>query len=470
MDKPTLPQQDDAIDFSELFDRLRAGLLATIGFSLLGMALAGSIYLLSTPLAVQSTSTRVVLNFSGLEKGEYPDHSGFDPDDLRAPELIADALKRQNLAASENLQNQVRAALSIEGIIPAGITKERDRLRASGQTLRPFIADEYAVTLSLPTRFPIDLRQRELLLSEIVAAYRDRFRRTYAELPTNFGAAFAALQQADYFEYDMILSKETAEMTRFLSEMDKNAKTFRSQNTNLSFSDLAKQSEYFAQIRLNETLGIIRQNGLSKDRRTALIKMDYYLRSLSEQERRAQDEEKLVQDLFSKAQERSEGYVLGVKSQVAQQRTETPVVDKGLIDSLLANDAYNFLVRRALDAGLKARLVAAEKAELAERRRNMEAFLQTTAAEQLTDLDQLEKSMTNLTAAYDALVQKIRSTYADYSHQLFSDSVRVSMQPRTDSIYRGLVTAILLGLALGVCAGVGASLLRNQPTTRTSSD
>ena len=472
MDNTTLPRSDEAIDFHELFGRLRAGLLSTIGFSLLGMALAGWLYLAMVPLGVQTTSTRVVFSFSGLEKGEYPNGSAFDPEDLRAPEVIAEALKRQQLETTENLQNQIRAALSVEGVIPITITKERDRIRATGQSLRPFIADEYAVTLTLPTRFPIEARKRELLLNEIIAAYRDRFRKTYAELPANFGtalnfgAAFAAIRQADYFEYDLILSREAAEIKIFLSAMDNQAKHFRSQNTNLSFGDLAKQSEYFAMIRLNESLGIIRQNGLSKDRQTALVKMDYYLRSLADQERRAQDEEKLVQDLLSKAQERSENYVLGVKSQVAQQRTETPILDKGLIDSLLANDAYNFLVRRALDAGLKARLVAAEKNELAERKKNMEAFIQSASSDQSAGVAQLEKSIASLKTSYDDLVQSIRATYKDYAQQLFTDCVRISMQPKTEGIYRGLVMAALLGLALGFCAGIGSSLLRPPNTTK----
>src|SRR5690606_333409 len=115
------------------------------------------------------------------------------------------------------------------------------------------------------------------------------------------------------------------------------AKAFRSQSTNLSFSDLLKQTQLFTQLRLNETLGLIRQNGLSKNRATAMVKMDYYLRTLEDQERKAAEEAKVVQDLLTKMQERGQGYVLGVKSQAAQSNPGAPILDQGLIDSLLVN-------------------------------------------------------------------------------------------------------------------------------------
>lgn len=99
---------------------------------------------------------------------------------------------------------------------------------------------------------------------------------------------------------------------------------------------------------------------------------------------KAIEEEKVVDDLLAKTQERSENYVLGLKSQATQARPETPILDQGLIDSLLANDAYNFLVRRALGAGLAVKRVQADKAHLLERRKNLEDFLKSGGSDQAT--------------------------------------------------------------------------------------
>ncbi|MFZ5494485.1 MAG: hypothetical protein ACOZE5_03995 [Verrucomicrobiota bacterium] len=451
------PDDYDAIDLRELWSRLMHGLPQTLGLAVLGLAAAALTYAVLSPLLPTETTSRVVFSFPGYARSEYPDHSKFQADDLRAPDIVSEALKRQGLDTTEAVQAKVRAALSIEGIIPPNIVKERDRLRASGQTPAPYIPDEYAVTLSLPRKFPLSSRQREMLLNEIVSVYRDKFQRTYANVPLAFGNAFATLQNADFFEYELILSQEMQNILTYLEQQMEKAKTFRSPTTNLSYSDLLKQAQLFNQIRLNETLGLIRQHGLSKNRTTAMVKMDYYLRLLEDQERKAVEEEKVVQELLTKTQERGQGYVLGVKS--AQSQPNAPIIDQGLIDSLLANDAYNFLVREALRVGRKVKEIQAEKAVLLERRNSMEAFLQGEARDQTAVITEVTASLKQLESDYKALVDKVRLTHEDFSRQEFADAIRTSMQAGTAGFYRTLVKMGIVGLGIGLAAGAGLSLL-----------
>lgn len=450
---------DDAIDLRELARRLWRGMPQSLGLAALGLAIAGLIYVAAGPQLLTSTSTRVVFSFPGYERGEYPDRSKFQSDDLRSPEIVSEALKRQGLATTEEFQSRVRAALTIEGIIPTNLIKERDRLRAAGQTPPRYVPDEYTVTLSLPRKFPLAARQRELLLNEIVSVYMEKFHLTYAAIPLGFGGEMESLSGADYSDYELVLNQESQNITAYLQAMAEEVKGFRSPRTNLSFSDLLKQNQLFTQLRLNETLGLIRQFGLSRDRRLALLKMDYHLRSLSERENSALEEERHIQSLLSQAQERAQSYVLGVKSQAVQQRPDSPVIDQGLVDSLLANDAYNFLVRQALEAGLKTRRIQAEKAVLQERRNRMEEFIQASVEEKAEVMTQLDKSLAELKASYAALIENIRLTHEDYQRQRFGDALRISMQARTESFYLSLAKAGIVGLALGGALGVGLSLL-----------
>lgn len=450
---------DDTIDLRELAHRLWRGLPQSLGLAALGLAIAALAYFAAGPHLIATTSTRVVFSFPGYERGEYPDKSKFQPDDLRSPEVVSEALKRQGLSSTEEFQSRVRAALTIEGIIPPNLVKERDRLRAAGQTPPRYVPDEYKVTLSLPRKFPLAPRQRELLLNEIVSVYRENFHRTYAELPLGFGNAFETLKGADFFEYELILGQELQSINSYLGLQLENAKTFRSPTTNMSYSDLMKQAQLFAQIRLNETLGLIRQNGLSKNRATAMVKMDYYLRTLEDQETKAVEEEKVIQDLLTKTQQRGQEYVLGVKTQAAQPRGDQPILDQGLIDSLLANDAYNFLVREALAAGRRVKNIQAEKAVLLDRRRNMEAFIKGDPVDQSAVTQQVQASLNDLEAGYNSLVENIRRTHKDFQRQSFGDAVSISMQARTESLYLALAKAGIVGLAIGGALGVGLSLL-----------
>jgi len=458
MANPTPDYPDDSIDFSELFSRLRSGLPATLGLACLGMAVAAAGFVASGPFKNAITTTRVIFSFPGFERGEYPDRSKFSPDDLRSPEIIAEALRQEGIEATEETQSKIRGALSIEGIIPDSVVKERDKQRAAGQEPRVYIPDEYSLTLSLPRMFAATAQQREQTLNAIVSIYRAKFTRTYVALPLEMGKAFESLAGADYYDYDLVLTRESQNIATFLSDMSDKARAFRSQRTNLSFSDLIKQNQLFTQIRLNEVLGLIRRDGLSRDRNLALVKMDYYLRTLSDRELQAVEEEKVVQNLLHQVQEREQRYALGVKSQT-QQRNDGIVVDQGLVDSLLANDAYNFLVRQALEASLKTRRIQSEKAILQERRDSMEKFITSNATEKAEALTQFQNSLNELQKVYDKLIRDIRLTYEDYQQQQYADAIRVSMQAYTPSVYRSLAVAGIAGFGIGGALGLGLSLL-----------
>jgi len=467
-----LNDPDDSIDLRDLFTRIGRGLSQIIGLALIGLVIAATISLLLNRVQPVATSTRVVFSFPGFERGEYPDKSKFQPDDLRAPAVIAEAIRRKGLDTSSDFQSKIRGAVSIEGIVPPNIVKERDRLRASGQTPPAYVPDEYTVALTLPRSSSLSDGQRNALLNEIVAVYRENFNRTHAAVPLAFGTAFATLRNADFPEYQLILDKEIESITTYLQQLisgtgpnaestqaTEGASSFRSTTTNMSFKDLLEQTQLFSQIRLNETLGLIHQNGLSKDRGTAVIKMDYYLRVLENQERRAVEEEKVVTGLLAQTQERAQNYVLGIKSQAAQPRNESPILDQGLIDSLLANDAYNFLVRRALDAGLKVKQIQAEKERLLEVRENMSSFINKNVGDQAQLLSRVDESLKNLEVAYNDLIKSIRDTYTDFARQQYGNSVRLSDQVRTPGMLRPMAISGLVGAFLGLALGAGLSLL-----------
>src|SRR5690606_21883816 len=117
---------------------------------------------------------------------------------------------------------------------------------------------------------------------------------------------------------------------------------------------------------------------LSKDRDYALMKMDYYMRTLEDQEQRLTQEAEVVTDLLAKTQERAQNYVLATKAQ--QPQGAQPLLDQGFIDTLLSNDAYNFLVREALKAGLAVKRVQSDIAQLQDRRKRMESFAKGEAS------------------------------------------------------------------------------------------
>ncbi len=450
---------DDTIDLRDLFFRLTRGLFQIFGFALLGLAIAALISLALNRVQPASTSTRVTFSFPGFERGQYPDKSKFQPDDLRAPAIIAEALSRQGLDTSSAFQSKIRGALNIEGIVPANIIKERDRLRAAGQQPPAYIPDEYVLSLSMSPSASFSNAQRERLLSEIVSVYRENFYRTYGQSPLAFGTAFETLKTADLAEYELVFNSDIENVRAYLRQQSELAKSFRSPTTNFSFKDLAEQTELFTQIQLNEVLALVHQNGLSRNRASAILKMNYHLRLLEQREARALEEEKLVRDLLAQAQNRAQNYVLGVKSQASQPRTESPVLDQGLIDSILANDSYSFLVRQALDAGMKVKEIQSEKSRLIAQRDNMQSFLEADAKDQTAIIAQATAALKNLESAYLTLITNIRKTHADYSEQEYGNAIRVSDEVRTSGLLKPMAISSIVGAFIGFALGAGLSLL-----------
>jgi len=461
-DLPDTPDYlpDDTIDLRELFFRWWRGFYQIVGLGLLGLSITAAGVALFGQFQKADTSTRVMFSFPGFERGEYPDRSKFQADDLRAPAIVAEAMRRLGLDTSDDAQSKIRNALSIEGIIPDSVVKTRDRLRAAGQIPPAYTPDEYTLTLTLARNAPLSQAQRAHLLTEIVNVFHENFQRTYGQLPIAFGTAFETLRGADLPEYEIVFNAEINNLSTYLNDQIETAKSFRSPTTNMSFKDLLEQVNLFSQLQLNEVLGVIHENGLARSRQTAILKMDYYLKQLGYQEQRALQEEKVVRDLLEQAQARDQNYVLGVKSQaLARNPGQAPILDQGLIDSLMANDSYNFLIHRALDAGLNVKRIQADKVRLTELRDNLQSFVKSAPTDQSVVMEQAQKSLAALETAYTRLVTNVRKTYRDFADQEYGHAIQISAAVRTTSLLKSLAMAGIVGAFLGAAFGSGLSLL-----------
>lgn len=451
--------QEEFTDFRDIFRRIGRGLGQTFGLALLGLSVASIAYLAAARTSFVTTSTRVAFFFPGSGKGQYPDDSKFAPSDITAPDVIAEALKRAQLDHSSAFQSDIHTALTVEAIVPLEVVKARDKMIAAGQTPPPYSPNEYSLILTLPRTFPLSNRQREILLDGLIAAYRDKFQRTYASIPRAFGNLHETLSHADFDDYERILSVEGQSINAYLIQLTSEAPSFRSSSTNLSFNDLLKESQLFSQVYLNETLGLIRLSSLSRDRKTALLKMDYQLQTLGDQEHQAMQEEQLTRELLTRAEGHNDSHVLGVKSQAGQSSGGGTILDQGLVDSLLANDTYNFMMRKALDAGLKVKDIQSEKDRIMLRRKQMELAMFGGKEDESMLVKKTETSMKALDTAYERLIADIRNTYADYSKQEFADAIRLSAGITTDSMLMPLIKASAVGLFIGAAVGMGLSLL-----------
>lgn len=445
---------DDSVNLRRLISCIAHGTPRICGFILIGVCLGLAATVVLRLVSPPPTVTRVAFSFREYDAGQYPDKTKFQSDDLRAPAVVAEALRALGMDFSTELQSKVRGAISIAPIVPANIAKEQDKARAAGLTIAPFIPNEYTVSLEASLKLPLSQQQRERLLSEIITTFRNSFRRKYGPSPLAFGTAFETLRNADFPEYELVLTTEVDNIRTYLRDRSDKAPAYRSPWTNCSFKDLLEQTELFSQIQLNEVLGLIHENGLSRNRSTAMMKLNHHLRLLEERERKAMEDERVVRELLNQAQTRSQSYLLGIKSQATDVRGNSPQVDQRLVDSLLANDAYNFLIRRALQAGLVVRKVESDKARLIDLRDNMKSFVESAQQDQTAIMARVETLLRQLENKYQTLIAAIRHTHADYMQQEYGNSIQLADEIRTARLLPALIRSTMIGAFLGFVAGV----------------
>jgi len=432
----------------------------------LGLALgtAGALFEQRQQPAI--TTARVVLSFPGFERGEYPDRSKFQPNDLRRLDIIREALRRQGVTASDELAPKVRSAIAVEDIVPVEVVTERDRRRNAGQSPAPYVSDEYSLDFDPAAGLSFSAREREQMLGQLVAIFRDNFQRTHGDVPADLGHAFETLQGTDYADYEMVFTTELAGISAFLRGQIDQARAFRSRATGFSFQDLLDQTDLFARIHLNESLGLIREYGLSRNRATSLVKMQNQMRSLEDRERRVLGEQQLVAELLSKSQSHSQKYALSLAEEAARPPESAPLIDQDLVATLVANNANNFLVRQAVEAGEHLAEVQNEKLKSTELRDSMETFLRADKTDQTAAVAQVEESLQRLRKNYMQLMEDIRRTQADFAKQRFTEIIRFSRTAHTPGAFKTVALAGAVGAVLGLAFGCGLSLLGIRARTR----
>jgi hypothetical protein len=472
------------IDLRELLARMIHGLPGIVGLALLGLTAAVLIALAASFVKKAPVSTRVTFAFPGIERGEYPDGSRFQPDDLRAPAIVGEAMRRVGLDVSSNAQSKVRNAISIDGIIPPSVTKLQNKQRTAGKQPDEYIPDEYTLALSLPAHAAISQSQREQLLLELVNVASEQFRRNYGDAPVAFGAAFETLRNADYPEYELVFNTELENLSQSLADYlpkkvtakgtapsSEAAPKFRAPTTNLSFSDLLADTELFSQIHLNTVLGRVHEKGLARNKKATLLKMAYAIKQLEYRERQADDDEQVVLSLLQQTQ--MQGQTATPQNSPASERTTAPLLlDKGMIASIVANDSHNLLVNRALSTGLTTRRAQAEKARMIALRANLEKFSGASESTQSQAMDALNASITKMETAYRELAANVRETQADFARQEYGHAIRLTAQIEAPSRLKTLELAAVAGALVGAALAIGIILLglgTSQETAPTQS-
>gem|GEM_PF-3620963 len=130
-----------------------------------------------------------------------------------------------------------------------------------------------------------------------------------------------------------------------------------------------------------------------------------------------------------------------------------------MVEALIVNDAKNFLVREAMDAGLRVAEAQNDKLKIEEMRDSLRKFIEANQSAQAAVLAQVEGAIANLEHNYLQLIDSIRKSQADFAQEHFGEAIRISRAPSTTNKLRPLILYGFFGAFLGFSLGCGLSLL-----------
>lgn len=254
---------------------------------------------------VKKTSLRALVsfNYDGIEKGIDPAGKDFDPNSIKNPAVIEEALTELNIDLDQ--LEYVRRGIRLKGIIPKdaydriaiykSVLETGSGANAAAENIleTSYFATQYSVYFDYNETSLTDSQAVELF-NLILDKYNDYFYKTYGYNEA-IGSAVAAIsyEDYDYSEAIDVFSSSIKSLRSYVKTLANEDNTkFRSSVTGYTFNDLYEAINTINDIDLNKCSSYINVNNVTRDKETALAYCEDRIKALNRQ--KAQYEEELA--------------------------------------------------------------------------------------------------------------------------------------------------------------------------------
>ena len=253
--------EEEGMSFTELFLIFwRKRVLITV-FTLIGTILGGvtSVILNTTSARV---STIVEYQWDGINKGEYPNGTSFEPNSAFTPNVLINALAEVELTLDLNdLRNQIR----ISPIVPNAILAAIESARQRGENL-VYYPTTYKYSINA-NALRITAAQANELLNALINSFTEDFQEKYVAQTILQNFALDSLSDYDYLDQITILNNQTKVIRDTIVQLTSQPRAlgFRSSTLQLTFNDILAQLSLIDQLQIRYTESLIINNLISKD-------------------------------------------------------------------------------------------------------------------------------------------------------------------------------------------------------------
>lgn len=442
-------EEEVVVSFSAVFRKLKKYFTVWLLVSIIvgGLIVGISVFFRTTSM----TPVHAIVSFTheGIEKGKNPDGSDFDPNTLKSPDIINEAL--ENCEMDKELLEPVRCGIHIEAVIPEDAyqrmitykniyeTATTGQLAAAQAMLdTSWVSTQYTVTLDYKDA-EISRSEAVQILNAMLDAYRDYFFREYG-----YNEAFGnSLSVADYRDYDYaqavdMFRTELKTLNRYLTNISADDTTrFRSTETGYTFADLKDAISSLQTLDLDLISSYLNVNNVSKDKERLQTYYEWRIENLELQQKTNKEALAAVEAAFESYEK---DQVIIFSDSVANTETTVSSVE------------YDKLINRRISA----------QAELSETNQDIEYYKQRLATLKKSKsstgsgkAERIEKDLEKLKNKIDDLIDLVNRTADDYYRNVsLSDSYNILVPATTE-----VVTTIKNGISKAIVPAFGCEVL-----------
>ena len=388
------------------------------------------------------TPVHAIVSFTnkGIEKGKNPNGTDFDPNTLKAPEIIEAALMQCNQELE--LLETIRSGIEIEGIIPEDAyqrmltyqnvyeSSSSNQLAAAQAMLDvSWVSTQYTITFKYKEA---KLRRSEAV--QILNAMLDAYRNYYFEQYGYNEALGNNLAAIDYTEYDYaqavdMFRSELKTLNRYVNNLSSDDTTrFRSSVTGYTFADLKSAISSLQSLDLDLISSYLNVNNVSKDKVRLQTYYEFRIQNLELEQKTNKETLAAIEAAFDSYEK---DQVIIFSDSVAN------------TESTISSDEYDKLINRKIAA----------QADLSETTQNIEYYKQRLATLKKSEaggkdkVKRVEEDLAKLNDKVQNLIQLVNDTADDYYRNVsLSNAFNVLVPATTEvatTIKSGIVSAIV---------------------------
>ncbi len=269
----------------------------------------------------------------GISLGLNPDGSKFDINDMLDDRILEEVIKELNLKLT---YADLSKSIVISPAYPSGIVDKITQSRKNGESYA-FHPTEFKIALDASKLDDVDIETANQILTTLVDIYQKEFYSIYADKSILEGITNEPdFELFDYPDITKVIRNHINVISTYLSDKEKLAAGFRSEVTNLCFTDLVQSLEVTRDIDLARIDSMIDAYNLTKDKEKLILSYENMIKHLElEREKKLGESQKAreMMDIFER--DKNLIYLTGTGSK---------------IEGLDIGSYYNELTDRATEA------------------------------------------------------------------------------------------------------------------------